>query len=178
MSEEPKKEVTIVPVDATSIETSASIAGGVVGLLLAGPVGALVAAAIAKYSSKKDNEAGEALRGIGKSVVESYNFLNKLNAKYEISTKTGNAIKATLESSSADSETIDSIKGATTKIGDLNNEYDIVGKSKQVIAAAGTLSDATLEKIEELNEKYDFVGTSKKLATEAVEKAKESAASS
>ena len=132
MSEEPKKEVTIVPVDATSIETSASIAGGVVGLLLAGPVGALVAAAIAKYSSKKDNEAGEALRGIGKSVVESYNFLNKLNAKYEISTKTGNAIKATLESSSADSETIDSIKGATTKIGDLNNEYDIVGKSKQV----------------------------------------------
>ena len=45
-------------------------------------------------------------------------------------------------------------------------------------SAAGTLSDATLEKIEELNEKYDFVGTSKKLATEAVEKAKESAASS
>lgn len=61
------------------MQSAAAVTGGILGLVLFGPVGALVLAAITNFVSKKDDEAGEALRGLGKTVVESYNFLTKLN---------------------------------------------------------------------------------------------------
>ena len=48
---------------------------------------AIILAALTNYVVKKENDSGEALRGLGKTVVESYNFLTKINAKYDISDK-------------------------------------------------------------------------------------------
>lgn len=166
------KPVELVPLDKVNIENSAAVTGGVLGLVLGGPVFGLIFAAITNYVAKNENEAGEAIRGVGKTVIGSYNFLNKLNAKYGIANKIGTSIESV--ASSSDSEVVEKTKTAletaTSKIDDLNNEYDLVGKGKELLVAASTLSDAALDKVVDLNKKYDFVGTAKKTAVDVIEK--------
>lgn len=172
MAEE--KPVDLVPVDKVNIENAASVTSGVLGLILAGPVGALVFAALGKYVSKKENESGEVLRGVGKNVVEIYNFFTKLNTKYELDKKITETVSKVGSSVDTSNETVATVtKTASTavaKFDELNKEYDLVSKGKQVVEVAATLSETALEKIEELNAKYDFVETTKKAATVAVKK--------
>jgi len=174
-AEEPKLEpsTSIVPVDLDNIGTAAGIFGGILGLILFGPVPAVVLAAVAKYSSKKENDAGEALRGLGKTLIESYNYLVKINSKYDLTGKTATAVgDAVAKLPISDNESLDSVKKTITstveKVKELDKEIDFVSKGKQVLSAASTISDSALEKVEELNAKYDFVETTKKAATAAV----------
>ncbi len=81
MSEEGSK-FELVPLEKTNIENSVAVTGGILGFVLGGPVIGLILAAVTSYVAKKDNDSGEALRGIGKTVIESYNFINKLNSKF------------------------------------------------------------------------------------------------
>jgi len=156
-----KPSVELVPVDKTNVENAAAVTGGILGLVLAGPVGALVIAAITNYVVKKDNDSGEALRGLGKTVVESYNFLTKVNSKYDLTGKTADTIGKAVSSIETESETVQTVtKTASTtvqKIGELNKEYDFVGKGKQVASAASVLSDTALEKVVELNAKVSLL---------------------
>lgn len=46
---------SIVPVDLENMGTAAGIFSGVLGLIVAGPFGGVILAAIAKYVSKKEN---------------------------------------------------------------------------------------------------------------------------
>jgi len=176
------------------MQSAAAVTGGILGLVLFGPVGALVLAAITNFVSKKDDEAGEALRGLGKTVVESYNFLTKLNGnfillitifnnyslihlgKYDLTGKVVSSVDSAIDGT--ENETIDTVKKTITnvssKVSDLNSEYDLVGKASDAIKVAASLSDTAIEKVIELNEKYDFVETTKKVAGEAVNKIKES----
>lgn len=149
--------VALVPLEKTNMENAAAVTGGVLGFVLGGPVFALLLAAVTNYATKKENDSGEALRGVGKTVVESYNFLNKLNAKYQLTNKVGSALDNVISSAASDSDSLDGVKKAykTTveKLETLNKEYDLVNKGKEVIVAAATLSDAAIEKAIELNEK-------------------------
>ena len=58
----------------------------------------------------------------------------------------------------------------------MNDEYDLVGKGKQVLWVAGDLSEKAIMKGIELNDEYDLVDKAVDAGKEAVEKAKESAA--
>merc|ERR1711916_178178 len=107
-----KKPVELVPLDKTNIEAAAAVTGGILGLVLTGPVGAVILAALTNYVVKKENESGEALRGLGKTVVESYNFLNKLNSKYELSDKVSKSVGAAVDSAESESETVGEVKKA------------------------------------------------------------------
>jgi len=160
MSEE-KKEVSLVPVDRVNIENAAAVTGGIVGFFLAGPIAGLILAAISNYAAKKDNESGEALRGFGKTVVESYNFIAKLNAKYSISDKVTDSVSKAVSSIETESDSLEAVKktvsSTVSKVDELNKEYDFVGKAKQAAAAAAVLSDSALEKVEELNAKVRFL---------------------
>ena len=171
------KEVTLAPINDDSVKAAGAISGGVIGFLLAGPLGGIVLAAISNYVAKKNDETGEAIRGFGKTSLEVYNYLTKLNSKYEVTDKVGTKIGSQIESIEAENESVGNIKTAitttTTKLSELDKEYDFVGKGKQVAAAAATLSDSAIEKLLELNNKYDFVGSSIDAAKKAVENAKD-----
>lgn len=172
MSDAPTPEPSsIIPVDKENVENAAAFTGGILGFVLAGPVGGIILAALTNYVSKKENESGEALRGIGKTVVESVNFLRKLNGKYQVTDKVAETVSKAVDT--GDNEVIGTVKTASSKVKELNDEYDLVGKGKDVIGVAKTLSEAALEKIEELNSKYDFIELAKKTANTAVEKIKE-----
>mmetsp|Transcript_17555 Transcript_17555/g.17630 ORF Transcript_17555/g.17630 Transcript_17555/m.17630 type:complete len:253 (-) Transcript_17555:89-847(-) len=174
--------LAVIPVDLDNMGTAVGVFGGVLGLILAGPVGGIVLASITKYVSKKENDSGEALRGLGKTIIESYNFLTKINGKYGLIDKATKTVDSAVSSAGvSDNEALDTVKKtvATTKskYDEINKEYDIVAKGKQLLTAAGTLSDAALEKFEELNAKYDFVATAKSttstVAKKVTEKVKE-----
>lgn len=149
----------LVPLEKKNIEQSAAVTGGILGLVLGGPFGAAMFAAISNYLVKQDNEPGEALRGVGKTVIESYNFLNKLNSKYSIAGKVKETVSNAFESidREKDNEVVQKVKttyaSATEKIVTLNEEFNLVGKSKQVLDAAAKLSDAAIEKTVELDSK-------------------------
>ena len=55
MMAEDKPSYSMIPVEMETIETASAIVGGVFGVILAGPIGGLIVAAIAKYVSKKEN---------------------------------------------------------------------------------------------------------------------------
>ena len=65
----------------------ASLTSGVAGLVLGGPVLAAITAVLGNYGSKQESEVGDVVRGVGKVSLDVYNFLLKMNAKYDISTK-------------------------------------------------------------------------------------------
>ena len=146
----------LVPLDKENVENAAAVTTGVLGLILGGPVGALLFAAIGKYLSKKENEGGEAIRGVGKTVVEAYNFVTKLNSKYKLSDKAIETVAKATSSTDAP-EPLSKVTKTTNEVVDklkqINSEYDLVNKGKQAIGVAATLSDSALEKLEELNAK-------------------------
>lgn len=152
---EPKYE--IVPLEKPNIQSAAAVTGGILGFVLGGPVWGVAFAALSNFVSKKEDDYGDALRGFGKVVIESYNFLNKINSKYEITNKVSSAVSSVVSSVNTESESLDTIKKTYTetisKIDEINKEYDLVNKGTEVIAAAATLSDAAIEKVVELNAK-------------------------
>ena len=153
-----EKTYEIVPVDKTNSVNAAAVTSAFLGYVLGGPLFAAILAAIANYIAKKEDDIpAEALRGVGKSVVESYNFLNKLNAKYSLTNKLGDTVNKAVSSIDSDSDTLSKVKetyaSTAEKVSELNKEFDIVGTGKKVVIAAATVSDATIDKIVEWNGK-------------------------
>lgn len=169
-----KKPTELAVVNEVSISNAAGVTGGVLGFVLGGPVIGLVFGAMSLYVSKKDNDGGDALRGIGKSVVQTYNYFTTLNNKYDVTGNVSDKVGKAFDdaAASSESEVFDSIKGAVKKAKDLDAEFDLIGKGTSLVGASATLAEAAIEKVDELNTKYDFVETSKKLASEVAKKAK------
>jgi len=187
--------VPVFPVDKTNVESAAAVTGGILGLVIGGPVLAAIFAAVANYVSKKEGESGEALRGLGKTVVESFNFLTKLNVKYNLTGKVTDTVGKAISSVETESEALQKVKGTyetvATKITELNEEYDLISKGKEVIASTAALSDVAIDKVLELNQKvlfllhvfifinpfvllqYDFIALTKNAAVTAVDKLRE-----
>merc|ERR1719502_993046 len=94
MSEE---STALVPVNDETIKTASAVSAGGAGLVLGGPVLALVTSVLGNYAAKQEGEVGEVVRGVGKVSLDVYNFLLKLNGKYDVSDKAGAAIKEQLE---------------------------------------------------------------------------------
>jgi hypothetical protein len=67
------------------------VVGAAGGVILFGPVFGVILGLLANYAAKADNEVGEAARGVGKTALELLNYVNKVNSKYEITNKVGDA---------------------------------------------------------------------------------------
>ena len=171
----PKYE--IVPVEKETVESAASVTGAVVGFLFLGPLGSLFGAAFSNWLVKKDGEGGEALRGVGKAVVDAYNYVNKINSKLDVTGKVGTAVGDALEKASAESESASKIAEVISKGKNIITEYDFVTKATAFAKASVELTTQAVDKADELNSKYDLVNKAVKTATSAVsdvvEKAKE-----
>lgn len=172
----------LVPIKEETIEFTAGLLGGIVGLAIGGPVLGAIGAAAANYASKTDQEVGDVIQTVSKTSIEVYNYLATLDAKYELLHKAKKSLEETLEkiksSDGVDPETIkkveDALASTTAKINEINEEYDLVGASSTAFGVIGDLVEKAVKKASELNEEYQL--TDKALASikGAVEKAKES----
>lgn len=174
----------MVAVNEESIKNAASVSTGVAGLIIGGPVLAVISAVAGNYISQQESEAGEVARGLGKVTLDVINFVLKVNAKYALTDKASDAASgavASLKEKDSDG-TISKVEGfvgeASSKIGSLNAEYDLVEKGKQALSYAADLSNKAIDKGIELNEEYkitDKVTTNVKSALEkGVDAAKKS----
>ncbi|EWM30517.1 hypothetical protein Naga_100013g33 [Nannochloropsis gaditana] len=175
------KSTALVPVNPQTIETSAAIVGTSAGIVFLGPVLGIVLGLLTNYAAKTDNDVGEAARGVGKTALEVFNYIVKINSKYQIGTKVSNSASSLVsklkENDGEDSvvakleETFESTK---TKLSDLDQEYDLVSKAKSAVGLTVDFSNSAIDKALELNEKYSIVDKTTDAVKKAVNKAKES----
>jgi hypothetical protein len=171
LADSPKYE--IVPVEKETVESAASVSGAIVGFLLAGPIGSLLGAAMSNWLVKKDTDGGEALRGVGKAVVDAYNYINKMNSKLNVTGKLGTAIGDAVEKASSESESAAKFSEIKDKAVAVIEEYDLTTKAVAFAKASVELTTQAVEKADELNSKYDFVNTAIKTASDTVNAAVE-----
>lgn len=180
MSEEDKG--IIIPVNEDSIKASSAVVGGLAGFAFGGPLFAVIFAAATNYIASQDNEVSEVTLGVGQVSLQTWNFILKLNNKYDLtgaaSDVAGQAVDKIKEKDEKGviSKIEDVAVTAVKTAGDLNEEYDLKTKAANVIGSAGQLSNKAIEKGIELNEEYEItskVGSKvKDAASTAAEKAR------
>jgi len=135
-------------------------------------------AAAANYAAKNEAEVGEVMTAVSKSSIEVYNYLSKLDAKYEVLDNAKQTLESTLEkvksSEKADPAVVEKVEKAlsstTSKIKEINDEYDLVGAGTTALGVIGDLVERAIKKAGELNEDY-------KLSERALESVKAAASS-
>ncbi|KAL9185826.1 hypothetical protein ACHAXT_003603 [Thalassiosira profunda] len=174
------KTTAIVPINEETVEFTAGLLGGVVGFSIGGPVLGALGAAAANYASKTDAEVGEVLSAVSKTSIEIFNYMSKLDSKYEVLDQAKTQLEGALDkvkaSENANPETIDKIETAlsstNSKIREINDEYDLVGTGMTALGVVGDLVEKAIVKAGELNEEYQLSSKATAALSDAVEKAK------
>lgn len=178
---EPSTGGALVPVKEETVEFTAGIIGGIAGFAIGGPVLGAIGAAIANYVSKMDGDLPVAVQAISKSSIEVFNYLANIDKKYSLLESAKNNLEASLEKLKAqdgvDPSTIDKVETAlaqtTSKIKEINDEYDLVGGATTALGVFGDLIEKAVKKAGELNEEYQLSSKAQESLAKAVEKAKE-----
>jgi hypothetical protein len=173
----------LVPIKEETVEFTAGILGGVAGFALGGPVLAAIAAAAANYVSKSEGDVGEVVSAVSKSSIEVWNYLAKLDTKYEILNKAKDSLEDALDKlKSQDTVDPDAVKKVETalsstksKITEINDEYDLVGAGVTALGVVGDLVEKAVKKAQELNEEYKLTDKANEALQKAIEKAKAAA---
>ena len=165
----------LVPIKEETVEFTAGILGGLAGLVIGGPFLAAIGAATANYVSKMDGDVSDVVQAVSKSSIQVYNYLSTLDSKYEVLAKAKAQLEKALDSLKSQ-ETVDpeavakvekALASTSSKIKEVNDEYDLVGAGTTALGVVGDLVEKAVKKAGELNEEYQL--TSK--ATESLEKA-------
>mmetsp|Transcript_4056 Transcript_4056/g.3833 ORF Transcript_4056/g.3833 Transcript_4056/m.3833 type:complete len:238 (-) Transcript_4056:298-1011(-) len=173
----------LVPIKEETVQFTAGLLGGIVGFTIGGPWLAAAGAAAANYASKQDMEAGEVISAVSKSSIQAYNYLSQLDTKYELLTKAQSSLQSSLDKIKArdnvNPETLEKVEKAldttTTKIKDINDEYDLVGSGVSALGVIGDLVERAVAKAGELNSEYKLTDKAQEALKTAVDKAKSAA---
>ena len=175
----------LVPIKEETVEFTAGLLGGLVGLSLGGPALAAITAAAANYASKTDAEVGEVVSAVSKTAIEIYNYLAKLDDKYSVLAKAKTSLEDALtkvkSQGNVDPDTIAKLESAlestNAKIAEINDEYDLVGAGSTALGVVGDLVEKAVAKASELEKEYSLTDKAKDALSKAVDKAKASAGS-
>ena len=168
----------LVPIKKETIEFTAGMLGGAVGFAVGGPWAAAVGAALANYMSKiPETDIGEMVVAVSTTTIEIYNFFAKLDTKYNVLEKTQSNLEATLsdlKAKNADDSTVRKVEIAlsttTSKIQDLNDEYDLVGSTMSGLGFVGEVVENSIKKAGELDSDYQLTNKAMKTIKTAVKK--------
>lgn len=171
----------IVPIKEETVEFAAGIIGGVIGFAVGGPVLGALGAAVANYASKTEQEVGTVVSAVSRSSIEVFNYLSRLDSKYEILTGAQGSLETALDKLKAESgdnkEQIGKVEkalGSTTdKIKEINDEYDLVGTTTTALGVVGDLVEKAIKKAGDLNEEYKLSDKALGAVNKAVDSAKE-----
>jgi hypothetical protein len=163
---ENNNEDVAIPIDLQNIQNAAALASGLLGYVYCGPVTALTLAGASKFAAKQngENDLGHAVRGVGRTVLEAYNFLHRVNNKYGITNTISDSFELTVDAIAEEAPVVDKIKksyvSAIEKLDKVNREYGILEKGTQAFVGAADLSETAIEKTFELNEKVFLINNS------------------
>jgi hypothetical protein len=170
----------LVPIKEETVEFTAGLLGGAVGLVVGGPVLAAIGAGAANYLSKIEGDSSEVIQAVSKSSIQVFNYLANLDSKYEVLTKASGSLSESLsklkQNNSVDPETIKKVEAALSntksKISEINEEYDLVGGGLTALGVLGDLVEKAIVKAGELNTEYALSDKAVSSLKGAVDKAK------
>jgi phage-related tail protein len=173
----------LVPIKEETVEFTAGIIGGVAGTLIGGPVLGAIGAAAANYVSKAEGEVSEVVSAVSKSSIQVYNYLARLDSKYQILENVKKSLETALDklksNTNVDPSAVEKVETAlattTAKIAEINDEYDLVGASVTALGVVGDLVEKAVQKASELNEEYKLTDKAFASLKAAVDKAKDAA---
>jgi hypothetical protein len=174
----------LVPIKEETVEFTSGVLGGIAGLLVGGPVLALIGAAAANFVAKTEGEASDVVTAVSKSTIQIFNYLTNIDQKYELLSKAKDSLNAALEKlkqqETVDPDAIakveDALSTTTKKLTEINDEYDLVGGSVTALGVVGELVEKAITKAGELNAEYKLTDKAVDSLKVAVEKAKDAAA--
>lgn len=177
---ETKEDVALVAINEDTVEFTAGLIGGAIGLVVGGPILGAIAAAAANNVARSDVQASEIVQTVSKSAIEVYNYLAALDARYELLLNAQKSLENSLEkvksSGNVNVETVEKIETALAstkaKIDELNDEYDLVGAASTSLGVVGDLVEKAVKKVGELNEEYKLTDKALRAVEGAVDKAK------
>lgn len=157
-AEEAKTSVALIKVTEESKVTTASVIGGVAGLLVGGVwVGGALFAATAYLARKEDDDVSKAIKGVASTGLEAINFAGYLGDKYDVTSSIGTAMTDALSDARKNSDTssviefFDGIGEAVTKFDQDVGIKDTVGNA---VTSASDLASQAVSKALELNDQY------------------------
>jgi hypothetical protein len=112
----------LVPASPENIEFGAGVVGGIAGLVVGGPLLAVILSLAANYGSKQKNDVGDAVRGLSSTAINTFNWLSSLNAKYDVTGQASSALGDAVDKlkQTDDTKALDkvetSLKDATAKV--------------------------------------------------------------
>lgn len=185
------RELAIVPINEASVQFAAGALGGVVGLVLGGPILGAVAASAFNYLSRKEDDRSLTTRETvtAKRVVDTasqtallaYNFI----AQFERDNKVVDSVLRFLESAvdglkGTDSPGVDALValestlgGIANKVEEWNDDYDLLGGAGTVLDSVGDLVEIGVDKVVELNGEYKLTDRAIGVVKVAVERVTE-----
>uniref|UniRef100_A0A7S2WQU7 Uncharacterized protein n=1 Tax=Eucampia antarctica TaxID=49252 RepID=A0A7S2WQU7_9STRA len=177
--DEPEPAGKLVPIKKETIEFTAGFIGGVAGFAVGGPWAAAVGAAMANYLSKQvESDFGEAIIAVSTTTIEIYNFFAKLDTKYSVLESTQSSLQETLDvlkSKNADDVAVQKVEAAltttTSKIQDINEEYDLIGSGVSALGFVGEFVENSIKKAGELNSDYKLTNKAMSSIKTAVDRA-------
>mmetsp|Transcript_148871 Transcript_148871/g.387114 ORF Transcript_148871/g.387114 Transcript_148871/m.387114 type:complete len:249 (-) Transcript_148871:146-892(-) len=181
----PSPSVALVKVTEESKVTTASLLGGLAGLLVGGVwVGAGLFAAGSYLARKEDSDLSKALKGVASGGLEVLNFGAYLNDKYAVTDKLGSAISEAVDSateaSGSSKDSADSasgfFKGLADAVRAADEDIDFKGTFGTLTTSASDLANQAVEKAVQVNEQYKITDQIKEKIDEATEGAKSTSA--
>lgn len=123
----------------------------------------------------------EIVQSVSKTSIEVYNYLATLDAKYELLNNAKKSLTDSLEkikkADNVDPETVkkveDALASTTSKIKEINEEYDLVGAGSTAFGVVGDLVERAVKQAGVINEEYKLTQKAKDALSQAVDKAKE-----
>lgn len=177
----------LVPINEETLEFTSGVVGGIVGLALAGPVGGVFGSTIFNFFSRQmDGDVTEAINNTAKKSIELYNYLSKLDAKYDILNGSKQSLTRSIEkikeSGSVSPEAAKTVKKLEArldqvkeKIDQVNNEYDVTTNVLLALDKFGDIVERTVKKSFEFEKKNGLAGKLVNAWSQAIEKALEAA---
>jgi len=154
--------LAMVPINKESVELTAGVLGGTIGLAIGGPLAGLIFALATNYVSRGNSPLSEAFQNYSRATIETYNNLARLDAKFQLLQRTRESLNKVyvqvLKSEGVHSVSAwrlkKSISEITEKIDDVNKEYDIVGAGLLAMRVLGDVVEIGLNKMGEMNGMY------------------------
>lgn len=155
--------VSLVTVTEESKITTASLIGGVAGLLVGGIwLGGALFAATSYLARKEDDDVSKALKGVASGGLEVVNFAASVNDKYMVTEKVGSAFSEAIGSAknknNPDSEGVAGIAGfldtVVNSVKSLDKDIGIKDTLGDLAVSASDLAAQAVDKVVELNKEY------------------------
>jgi len=152
-----------------NVKTSASVLGGVFGLLVGGVwVGAILFFAASFLARREEDNITKTINDVARTALEAINSVGDLNEQYQVTDQVGSFLSDAVQSAKENPSTKDAatavtgvIDKAVDYVSNFDKEVDIKGTAGSLIISGSNAAADAVDKLAELAKEYkvtDAVG--------------------